>query len=159
MTDPNATIAAALRQTKPFSSPESAAYLALVRVASRFEQQTSDLLKPHGITPTQYNVLRILRGAGDDGLACGGVLERLVTRDPDITRLLDRLERLGYATRNRDGQDRRVVLSQITESGRELLARLDEPVTALHRAQLADLGPDGVEQLSILLGQILSTQR
>ena len=155
MPDTNAAIAAALRQTKPFSSPESAAYLALMRVASRFDQEMSDVLKPHGITPTQYNVLRILRGAAPAGLACGEVLDRLVMRDPDITRLLDRLEKLGYVTRSRDTEDRRVVVSRITASGLSLLASLDVPVNDLHRSQLAGLGPDGVRDLSFILGRIL----
>lgn len=152
----NAAIAAALRQSKPFASPESAAYLALLRVASRCEQEMSDILRPHGITPTQYNVLRILRGAEPEGLACGAVLERLVTRDPDITRLLDRLEKLGMATRNRDGEDRRVVRSQITPQGLELLASLDGPVNALHRTQLSALDADELKTLSALLGRLLA---
>lgn len=155
MTPHNAAIAAALRQSKPFASPESAAYLALLRVASRFEQEMSDILRPHGITPTQYNVLRILRGTGPEGLACGAVVERLVTRDPDITRLLDRLEKLGLATRIRDGEDRRVVRSQITPQGLELLASLDGPVNALHLAQLSALDADELKTLSALLGRLL----
>ena len=156
MTDSSSrALATALRQTKPFSSPESAAYLALLRVASRFEQEMSDALKPHGLTPTQYNVLRILRGAEREGLACGEVLDRLVMRDPDITRLLDRLEKHGLVTRGRDSTDRRVVVSRITESGLALLAMLDAPVNALHQAQLAGLGADRVRELSSLLGCIL----
>lgn len=149
------SIAAALRQTKPFASPESAAFLALLRVASRFEQEMSDLLRPHGITPTQYNVLRILRGATPGGLACNAVLDRLLTRDPDITRLLDRLERLGYVTRARDEQDRRVVITQVTPAGLELLHALDEPVKALHASQLGSLGPERLGQLSELLGELI----
>lgn len=158
MSNPSAPLAAALRQTKPFSSPESAAYLALLRVASRFEQEMSDLLRPHGITPTQYNGLRILRGGGSTGLTCGGVLDRLVTRDPDITRLLDRLEKLGLVTRSRDSEDRRVVISRITPAGLELLERLDAPVDELHRTQLAMLGPDRLQQLTELLGEIIERQ-
>jgi DNA-binding MarR family transcriptional regulator len=157
-TGPSAPIAAALRQTKPFSSPESAAYLAVLRVASRFEQEMSDLLRPHGITPTQYNGLRILRGGGSTGLTCGGVLDRLVTRDPDITRLLDRLEKLGLVTRTRDSEDRRVVISRITPAGLGLLEALDTPVNELHRSQLAALGPDGLQQLTQLLGEIIESQ-
>ena len=158
MTDATpAALATALRQTKPFSSPESAAYLALLRVASRFEQEMSDTLKPHGITPTQYNVLRILRGASREGLACGEVLDRLVMRDPDITRLLDRLEKLGHVRRERDSVDRRVVVSRITESGLELLGALDGPVNALHQAQLAGLDPAQLRELSYLLGRILES--
>jgi len=155
----DAPIADALRQTRPFSSPETAAYLALMRVASRFEQEMSDLLKPHGITPTQYNVLRILRGADPEGLACGAVLDRLVTRDPDITRLLDRLERLKLVTRHRDEQDRRVVVSRITSTGLQLLTTLDAPVNDLHRSQLAHLGQEDLAELKRLLGAILTQDR
>lgn len=157
-TGPSAPLAAALRQTRPFSSPESAAYLAVLRVASRFEQEMSDLLRPYGITPTQYNGLRILRGGGATGLTCGGVLDRLVTRDPDITRLLDRLEKLGLVTRTRDSEDRRVVISRITAAGLELLEKLDAPVNELHRSQLAVLGPDELQQLTQLLGEIIESQ-
>lgn len=155
MTASNSVLASALKQKRPFSSPESAAYLAVMRVASRFEQEVSDMLRPHGITPTQYNVLRILRGAEPDGLACGAVLDRLVTRDPDITRLLDRLEKLGLATRNRDDADRRVVRSQITAQGLELLALLDGPVNALHESQLGALDAEEVKELSEIMGKIL----
>jgi DNA-binding MarR family transcriptional regulator len=159
MTHPDALIANALRQTRPFSSPETAAYLALMRVASRFEQEMSDLLKPHGITATQYNVLRILRGADPEGLACGAVLDRLVTRDPDITRLLDRLERLKLVIRQRDEQDRRVVVSRITSTGLELLTTLDAPVRDLHRSQFAHLGQEDLAELKRLLGAILTQDR
>lgn len=148
-------IAAALRQTRPFSSPETAVYLAFMRVASRFEQEVSDLLRPAGITATQYNVLRILRGSESEGVACGGILERLVTRDPDITRLLDRLEKLGLVSRNRDTADRRVVLSRITPAGRQLLAELDAPMTELHARQFAGLEPAEVERLSELLDRLV----
>jgi DNA-binding MarR family transcriptional regulator len=130
-----------------------------MRVASRFEQEMSDLLKPHGITATQYNVLRILRGADPEGLACGAVLDRLVTRDPDITRLLDRLERLKLVTRQRDDQDRRVVVSRITSTGLELLTTLDAPVNDLHRLQLAHLGQEDLAELKRLLGAILTQDR
>lgn len=154
--DLDAHLAASLRQTRPFPNPETAAYLALMRVASRFDQEMSDLLRPRGITPTQYNVLRILRGAGADGVTCTGVLERLVARDPDITRLLDRLEKLGLVTRARDDRDRRIVLSRITEAGLALLAELDAPVAELHRSQLGHLGESDLAELSRLLHAMLS---
>lgn len=155
MTDLSAHLSTALQQTRPFPSPEAAAYVALMRVASRFEQQLADLLRPHGITTTQYNVLRILRGAEPGGLACGAVLERLVTRDPDITRLLDRVEKLGYVTRGRDTHDRRVVVTRITDAGLALLAELDAPVDELHRSQLAALSEPELAELSRLLGTLL----
>lgn len=86
------------------------------------------------------------------------MLDRLVTRDPDITRLLDRLEKLGLVTRTRDGADRRVVISRITPAGLQLLKKLDAPVNDLHRSQLAVLGPDGLQQLTQLLGEIIESQ-
>lgn len=155
MTTTETAIAAALRQTKPFSNPETGVYLAFMRVASRFEQEVSDLLRPRGITATQYNVLRILRGSESEGVACGGILERLVTRDPDITRLLDRLEKLGLVSRNRDSADRRVVLSRITAAGLELLAELDGPMSALHARQFAALEGAELDRLSELLDKLV----
>lgn len=155
MSPTDTAIAAALRQTKPFSSPETAVYLAFMRVASRFDQEISDLLRPRGITPAQYNVLRILRGSESEGMACGGILERLVTRDPDITRLLDRLEKLGLVTRSRDSGDRRVVLSRITAAGRELLADLDAPIADLHARQFAVLDAAELDRLSELLDKLV----
>src|ERR1051326_4768395 len=109
--------------------------------------QTGDLLarrlepvlKAAEISPTQYNVLRILRGA-PEGLACGEIGSRLITREPDITRLLDRLEKAELISRGREAKDRRMVLTRITPKGLELLARLDEPVQETHRKQLGHLG-------------------
>lgn len=158
MPDLHTRLAGALRQTRPFPNPGAAAYVALMRVASRFEQQFSDLLRPRGITPTQYNVLRILRGAEPDGLTCGGVIDRLVARDPDITRLLDRLEKLGLVTRCRDGQDRRVVVSRITESGLAVLGELDLPVAELHRSQFEGLEDADLIELSRLLGTLVQDE-
>ena len=158
MTDPEICLAA-LEHSKPSVSPEAAAFVALVRVASRFEQEMSDLLRPKGITPTQYNVLRILRGSEPAGLACGAVLDRLVARDPDITRLLDRLEKLQLVTRSRDQQDRRVVLTRITDEGRALLGELDAPVAELHRAQLGHLDPGDLGELTRLLEEVARQTR
>ncbi|HEV2763398.1 MAG TPA: MarR family transcriptional regulator [Pyrinomonadaceae bacterium] len=113
----------------------------------------AELLKPSGLTPTQYNVLRILRGAGDEGLACREVSERLIHRDPDITRLLDRLEAQGLVRRERGQQDRRVVTAYITPEGAAVLAGLDAPMLELHARQLGHLGAERVAALTGLLGE------
>lgn len=110
----------------------------------------AQLLKVEDLSPAQYNVLRILRGA-PEGLTCGEIGNRLVTRDPDITRLLDRLEKRGLIARQRGGEDRRVVLTRIEQDGLELLARLDEPVRALHRGLLGHLGAERLRTLAELL--------
>ena len=98
------------------------------------------MLKPHGLSPTQYNALRILRGAGDQGRACSEIAERMINRDPDITRLVDRLERRGFAVRSREGQDRRVITTRITPAGLELLQTLDGPVEEFNRKMLGAFG-------------------
>ena len=103
-----------------------------------------------GLSSNQYNVLRILRGA-TDGLPCGEIGNRMITRDPDITRLLDRLERRGLISRNRDTQDRRTVTAKITPDGLKLLARTDQPVRDAHRSQLGHLGKKRLQALLQLL--------
>ena len=110
----------------------------------------SQLLKTEDISSNQYNVLRILRGA-PDGLPCGELGNRMITRDPDITRLLDRLEKRELISRCRESQDRRMVMAKITPEGLKLLARMDKPVLAMHRSQLGHLGPARLRQLTELL--------
>jgi DNA-binding MarR family transcriptional regulator len=139
-----------LKQNKPFT-PESEVFLNLLRTTDVMVRRESDLLKAAGLTFSQYNVLRILRGAGPDGLKCADVAERMVTRDPDVTRLLDRLESQGLAARQRSAQDRRVVTTRITPAGRELLARLDRPTEALLEQQLGHLSRAQMRTLSDLL--------
>ncbi len=131
-------------------SPEEALFLDLLRTVELLGRPVTQLLKSEDLSPVQYNVLRILRGA-PQGLTCGEIANRMVTRDPDITRLLDRLEKRALIARKRDGEDRRVVLSQILPSGLELLARLDQPVRDTHRSLLGHLGPTRQEALARLL--------
>ena len=107
-------------------------------------------LEPYGVTPQQYNVLRILRGA-PEGLPCGEIASRMITRDPDITRLLDRLEKRELISRCRETKDRRTVIARITPEGLALLARLDGPVQAAHRKQLGHLGRERLRALTELL--------
>jgi DNA-binding MarR family transcriptional regulator len=130
--------------------PEEVLYLELVRTADLLSRPVSQLLKAEDLSPAGYNVLRILRGA-PDGLTCGEIANRMVTRDPDITRLLDRLEKRNLISRARDKVDRRVVLTRIESAGLELLARLDQPVREKHASQLGHLGVDRMRTLSHLL--------
>lgn len=144
-------VAQAIKQTRPFASEEHEVFVALQRLASDLSQGVAELLKPSGISGPQYNVLRILRGAGPTGLPCGEIGGRLVTRDPDVTRLLDRLEKQGLVTRSRESEDRRVVTTRITDAGVALLATLDDPLAALHRRQLGHLGSERLRQLRELI--------
>ncbi len=133
-------LASEIRQTRPFGSLEEEASLNVQKTAACFEQALAEALKPHGLSPTQYNALRILRGAGAKGLACQEIGARMIRPDPDITRLLDRLEARGLVRRERSEEDRRVVLGRIAEAGTKLLASLDRVVADLHRKVLGGLG-------------------
>src|SRR5450432_651835 len=112
--------------------PEEAVYLELLKTADMLSRNLSHLLKTEDLSANQYNVLRILRGA-PDGLPCGEIGNRMITRDPDITRLLDRLEKRGLIARSRETKDRRMVTGRITPDGIKLLSRMDEPVREAHR--------------------------
>ena len=136
-----------LRQTRPFEVPEEELHLSLLRTADLLGRGVSLLLKDRGISGPQYNVLRILRGAGDAGLPCGEIAARMVTRDPDVTRLLDRLEQRGLIGRGRGADDRRVVSARISAEGAVLLAELDPLIQDLHRHQLGHLGLDRIRGL------------
>jgi DNA-binding MarR family transcriptional regulator len=140
-----------IKQRKPFGSPEEVAYLNLLRTASVLSEDVSEALKARGLTPTQYNVLRILRGAGSAGLSCSEVGERMVTRDSDITRLVDRMEKMGFVARERSTEDRRVVTTRITKEGTRLVSELDEPIRELHRRQLQHMEPAELDTLVSLL--------
>lgn len=141
-------IQAEIQQTKPFSSLEDEALVALQRTADRLHWRLTEMLKAHGLSPTQYNALRILRGARDEGRACSEIAERMINRDPDITRLVDRLERRGLVSRSREGRDRRVITTRITSAGLELLDALDRPIEEFNRKML---GPLGEQQLRTLI--------
>src|ERR1700744_5812477 len=130
--------------------PEELAFLELGRTADLLSRRLSGVLKAEDLSSNQYNVLRILRGA-PDGLPCGEIGNRMITRDPDITRLLDRLEKRSLIARSRETKDRRMVMARITPDGLELLARMDEPVRAAHRSQLGHLGRERLLALTELL--------
>jgi DNA-binding MarR family transcriptional regulator len=142
---------AEIQQRKPFAGREAEVYLNLLRTAEVLWQDAERVLKPYGLTGTQYTVLRILRGAGPGGLACGEVSGRMVTHDPDITRLLDRLESRGLVTRAREKRDRRVITTRITPAGLDLLKKLDAPVADWHRRALGHLGARRLRALIDLL--------
>src|ERR1700730_9708393 len=143
-------IGAAEKQRHPGPSPEEAALLDLLRTTDILSRGLLQVLKPEDLSGTQYNVLRILRGA-PEGLACGEIANRMITRDPDVTRLLDRLEKRGLISRCRETKDRRTVMTRITPEGLKLLARLDEPVQTAHRKQLGHLGRERLRALTELL--------
>jgi DNA-binding MarR family transcriptional regulator len=141
-------IQAEIRQNKPFTSLEGEAVVSLHRTADQLNGRFSDMLKPYGLSPTQFNALRILRGAGEGGRTCSEIAERMINRDPDITRLLDRLERRGLVVRSRQGRDRRVIISHITQAGLELLRGLDRPIEEFNRQQMGHVSE---QQLRVLL--------
>ena len=140
-----------LRQNKGFTSLQQEAFLNVLRTSSALTDALEDLLRPYGISATQYNVLRILRGSGADGMCRNEVRDRMLTRMPDMTRLLDRMEEAGWVTRAREREDRRMVLTRISASGQTLLKELDGPVNELHRVQLARLTDDQLRSLVDLL--------
>jgi len=147
-------LAADIKQTKPFRHLEEEAYLNLLRTTDALVQMQTELLDRYELSSAQYNVLRILRGAGVDGLPCGEIGSRMVTRDPDITRLLDRLEKRGLAHRSRESKDRRVVTSRITQAGLDLLASMDGPVVELGKAMLGHMGQKDLKLLVELLERV-----
>jgi DNA-binding MarR family transcriptional regulator len=136
---------------EPVAPLEAQVFVSLLRTADALARGSEALLKPYSLSGTQYNILRILRGAGEQGLACREVGCKLISRDPDITRLLDRMESRGWIVRARETQDRRVVKTRITEEGLLLLAKLDAPVNEMHRRQLGHIPAKQLHHLSKLL--------
>ena len=143
------------RKGRAAPSVEEAAFLALLCTTDMLSRGLVKILRAEDLSSTQYNVLRILRGA-PEGLPCGEIAKRMITRDPDITRLLDRLEKRGLITRSREAKDRRTVMTRITGEGLKLLARLDEPVQEAHRKQLGHLGR---ERLNVLMELLREAQK
>jgi DNA-binding MarR family transcriptional regulator len=140
-----------IRMSAPFAGVEEEVSLNLLRTAAVLEHAIAESLKPFGLTPTQYNVLRILRGAGERGLCRNEVGERMLTPVPDATRLLDRLEDAGLVERHRDSEDRRFVTARITGKGRALLAKLDVPVRGMHERWYAHMSGADLRTLASLL--------
>jgi DNA-binding MarR family transcriptional regulator len=140
-----------IKQQKPFDSLEQEVHLNLERTTAVLTHAFAEALKPYDITPTQYNVLRILRGTGAAGLCRNDVRDRMVSQVPDVTRLMDRLEESGLIERERSTSDRRQVASRITEKGLEVLRALDAPVMAIHKEQLGHLSEAQLRTLAELL--------
>jgi DNA-binding MarR family transcriptional regulator len=145
-----------IRQSRPFDSIEEEVVLTMLRTADLLAAPLTDLLREAGLGISQYNMLRILRGSRDDALTCGEVSERMVRRDPDVTRLLDRLEKGGLVERSRDVADRRVVRAKITAEGLALLERLDGPVAATVKRTLSHMPASRLEMLNRLLDEARS---
>ena len=141
-------LAREIKQSKPFALLEEEAALNILRTAGFLEQRIAEHLKEHELSGPQYNVLRILRGAGEGGATCSQVSERMVTRDPDITRLLDRLEARGLVERQRSDTDRRVVMTCITAAGTVLMEQLEQPNRLLVKSLMARISKP---QLKLLI--------
>jgi len=140
-----------LKSRRPFTSKEEEVFLNVLRTADALARNFAEVLKPASLSPTQYNALRILRGAGREGLACKEIGERMVARDPDITRLLDRMEKRGLVTRSREARDRRVITIRITDAGLQILKDLDASVDRMHTLMLGHMGEKRLEALSEML--------
>ena len=154
-----ATLAEEIKQSRPFSCVEEEAYLSLVRTSAELAHSTDQFLKPFGITQSQYNVLRILRGAGAQGLGRNQIAERMVTPTPDASRLLDRLEESGWIRRKRGKDDRRQVNSCITAAGLKLLKKIDSPVAAFHKGQFPGVSKTDLHHLNGILSQLRSSRQ
>ncbi len=143
-----------LGKREPFNCPEEEAFLSIIRTADVLHRAAAEMFKPHELSPTQYNVLRILRGtcpAGTSGLPCGAIADHMLTKDPDMTRLLDRLEKRGLISRAREEKDRRVVRTCITDKGLEVLAELDPLIADCHRKHLGHMGEARLKMVIDLL--------
>jgi DNA-binding MarR family transcriptional regulator len=145
------SLAKEIKKARPFEDAEVEAYLNLARTWDVLAGELAvEVFKPAGLSPVQYNVLRILRGAGEP-LACGEIGDRLIAREPDMTRLLDRMEKRGLVSRCRETADRRVVRVTITAAGQKLLREIDPKLLAAHRKQLSHMNARELKQLVALL--------
>jgi DNA-binding MarR family transcriptional regulator len=142
-----------IKQSKPFGSVEQEAMLGIQRTDAVLGYSIIEALKPFGVTPTQYNVLRILRGARPAGLCREDIRSRLIAEVPDVTRLLDRMEQAGLVDRERDTADRRLVTTRITAKGLRLLDDLDGPVKKVHEEQLGHMNKAELRSLIALLAK------
>ena len=143
-----------LKQSKPFENLEVETFLNILRTHSLLADGANALFREFGITLVLYNLLRIVRGAGDEGIACSEISDRLVTRVPDVTRLVDRLVKSGLVTRHRPEHDRRVVLLNLTRKGARLLMRIEEPMLAYHRERMKHLNKAELKTLIALLTKL-----
>jgi DNA-binding MarR family transcriptional regulator len=148
-----------IKQSRPFRSPEEQLFVNLLRTARQLLDAFDQLIRGRELTQPQYNILRILRGAGAAGLASGEIGERMVGRDPDVTRLLDRMEERGLVVRNRSTSDRRVVTTQLTPEGLRIVDELDAPLLAMHQRQLGHLSAEEMDDLNALLERVRDEDR
>lgn len=142
------------KPSSPAITLENRIFVALLRAADSLGQEVEQLLKAAGLTGAQYNVLRILRGAEPQGLPCRGIGDRMISHDPDMTRLLDRLEKRSLISRTRQTDDRRVIKARITPQALSLLKTLDQPVRDLHKRQFRHISPARLKILSDLLEEV-----
>jgi DNA-binding MarR family transcriptional regulator len=147
---------AELKQTKPFPRRSSEALLSVLRTAALLEHQLNEVLRPYGITELQYNVLRILRGAGPKGLCGREIAERLVSKVPDVSRLLDRMEGMQLLRRERDATDRRHVTARITPGGLRVLDEATAKLEAFERERFGHLDPERLQHIIDGLADIRS---
>lgn len=143
-----------LKQSKPFAEIEEEVHVSIARTAALLERAVAQQLRPHGLTPTQYNVLRILRGAGPAGLCRNELGERLVNPVPDVTRLLDRMADQKLIARQRSDEDRRLVRTHLTPKGLDLVNQLDASVRSAHRARLSQFSRPQLEALVDALAEV-----
>jgi DNA-binding MarR family transcriptional regulator len=150
------TLREEIKQTKPFTSREQEAQLSVIRTGAVLMDGIEQFLKPYGITATQYNVLRILRGAEPNGLCRNELRDRMLTRMPDMTRLLDRMEQSGLVDRERQDHDRRMVRSRISSTGLKLLADLDGVTQEEEKRRFGHLNEQQLRTLIELLAIVRS---
>jgi len=149
----NDYVGAVTLQTTAVARLEDQVFVAILRIADSLAQDAEQLIKSAGLTSAQYNVLRILRGAEPHGLLCRGIAERMISRDPDMTRLLDRMEKHSWISRQRQQDDRRVIKTRITPEGLKLLKKLDQPIHDLHKEQFRHMTAARLKLLSELLSE------
>jgi DNA-binding MarR family transcriptional regulator len=149
-------LAKELKQGRPFFLREEEATLNIARTHEFLQQRLSEFLKHYQLTPTQYNMLRILRGAGPEGITCSQATERMLSPDPDITRLLDRMEARQLIARERSRQDRRVVITRLTAEGLKLADEIDQPLADFHKRNMGCIGEQRLADLIETLEAIRS---
>jgi DNA-binding MarR family transcriptional regulator len=142
-----------IHQTRPFASIEEELLVSLLRTGDVLHERFEQIIRPFNISMTQYNVLRILRGAEPTGRTCGEIGERMIAREPDVTRLLERLDRAGLVKRSRDSQDRRVVVTRITAGGLKLLDEMEPKLRELDGV-LKPMGARKIETTLKLLDEV-----
>lgn len=152
------SLAEEIQQSRPFSSLQEEAYLSLMRTSAELSHNLDQFFKPFGITQSQYNVLRILRGTGSTGLGRNQIAGRMVTAMPDASRLLDRLEEAGWIRRKRSKDDLRQVTSCITAAGQKLLKKIDAPLIAFHHQQFPGVSQANLHKLLKLLSTLRASQ-